>query len=283
MLESSAKHGGGELGWSRGSLSDEDFDRAALSLRPSWEIGLNAAPGADSLAPPPVEVLSTPFDPGKPATAVVIEAAAPETRGSIAPPAAAIRPVPVGRRDEAPRPAKASTRDVKASIPDVPVVPVRRTGLYAGVALGVAALIGSLAFAFGGSASSPSTPAVAEPSAAPTEPAASPAPPAPPPAVVAAPEPPPPPPAAVAAPEPPPPPAAVAVPEPPPPPPAVVAAPEPSRPSAVAAPVRPVVRVVRAAVATAPRAPRPPRAPGEPRAGASSNPRGAGFVTDNPY
>ena len=86
MLESSAKREGGEVGWSRGSLSDEDFDRAALSLRPSWEIGINAAPSADSLAPPRVEVLTTPFDPGKPASAVVIEAAAPETRGSIAPP-----------------------------------------------------------------------------------------------------------------------------------------------------------------------------------------------------
>jgi hypothetical protein len=289
MLESSAKREGGEVGWSRGSLSDEDFDRAALSLRPSWEVGLNAAPSADSLAPPRVEVLTTPFDPGKPTSAVVIEAAAPETRGSIAPPAAAIRPVPVGRRDEATRPAKTSMRDAKASIPDVPVVPVRRTGLYAGVALGVAALIGSLAFAFGGSGSSPTTPAVAEPSAAPVEPAA----PAPSPAVATAPSPPPagpvaapePPPAAVAAPEPPPPPpAAVAAPEPTPaPPPAVVAAPEPPPPSAVAAPVRPVVRVVRAAVPTAPRAPRSPRAPGEPRAGASSNPRGAGFVTDNPY
>jgi hypothetical protein len=78
MLESSAKREGGEGGWSRGSLSDEDFDRAALSLRPSWEVGLNAAPSADSLAPPRVEVLTTPFDPGKPTSAVVIEAAAPE-------------------------------------------------------------------------------------------------------------------------------------------------------------------------------------------------------------
>jgi hypothetical protein len=203
---------------------------------------------------------------------VVIDAAAPEARGSIAPPAASIRPVPVGRRDEAPRPAKTSMRDVKASIPDAPVVPVRRTGLYAGVAIGALALIGSLAFAFGGSSSSPASPAVSE--AAP--PAAEPA--APPPAAPA-------PAPAVAAPEPPaPPPAAVAAPEPPAPPPAAVAAPEP--PAAVAAPVRPVVRVVRAAAPTGPtvpRAPRPARAAGEPRAGSPSSPRGAGFVTDNPY
>ncbi len=298
MLESSAKREGGEVGWSRGSLSDEDFDRAALSLRPSWEVGLNAALSADSLAPPRVEVLTTPFDPGKPASSVVIEAAAPETRGSIAPPAATIRPVPVGRREEPPRPAKASMRDVKTSIPDAPVVPVRRTGLYAGVALGVAALVGSLAFAFGGSSSTPSTPAVTEAAPPAAEPPAAPAPapapvaaaPAPAPAV-AVPEPTPAPaaaapepaPAAVAAPAPEAPPAAPAVaaaPEPPPP--APVAAPAPAAP-VVAAPARPVVRVVRAAAPTAPRAPRAPRAAGEPRTGAASNPRGAGFVTDNPY
>ncbi|MEZ4393523.1 MAG: hypothetical protein R3A48_20835 [Polyangiales bacterium] len=186
MLESGETPVTAEAAWGRGALSDEDFDRAALSFRPSWELGLQTQPAAsDSLSPPPVETLVTPFEAGAPR---VSDVAAPLASASIAPPAASIRPVPVGRRDEAPPARKSSLRDVKASLPDRPVVPQSRSGLFVGLAIGAAAILGGLAFTFGGS-SAPETSTAQAPQAAPAvEPPAAPEPPP----AVAAPEPPPP-------------------------------------------------------------------------------------------
>ena len=51
MLETAAQQNPSNGAWGGGSLSDEEFERAALSFRPSWEVGIDVVASSDSLAP----------------------------------------------------------------------------------------------------------------------------------------------------------------------------------------------------------------------------------------
>lgn len=290
MLENAAQNPSNSA-WGGGALSDEEFERAALAFRPSWEVGFDAARHDPVLAPPIAALGATPFAGGTDVAKDVLNAAAATAaRGSLAPPAASIRPVPVSKPEATPprKESRPPVRDIKTSIPDQ--LPVKRTspGIFVGAGLGVAALVGALVFAFGGSSST--APTTAEPAAVTTpEPAPAPA------VAAPAPEPTPAPAAVAPAPEPAPAPV-VAAPAPPPPapPPApepapVVAAPAPPPVPVVAEPAPPPAPVA-AAHAPVREAPRPavarpaPVRPARPAAARSgSSPRGAGFVTDNPY
>ncbi|MBK6530769.1 MAG: hypothetical protein IPN17_27955 [Deltaproteobacteria bacterium] len=294
--------------WRQGTLSDDEFERAALAITPSWELGLDAAHATLS-SPPPVAVTANAFAAPSAAVHSMLASAAVEATPSLptpAPttttPAKAVGVAPVeasmmsgsAKVSDAPprRPPSMRPPVARRSSDDAFEAPKRSNNKVWAAVGGAMLLAGALFVGFASSSSNtPSTPAPEPaPVAAPEPPAAPVAEPAPPPAV------------AVAAPEPVAPAAPVAAPEPPPPapeppPPAVVAAPEPPPPAPpapvvmAAAPVAPALvrhRVIREPVRPAPvaRAPRV-RAPAasEPArpAAAPRAPSGAGFVTESPY
>ena len=295
--------------WRQGMLSDDEFERAALAITPSWELGLDAAHATLS-SPPPVAVTAGAFAAPSAAVHSMLASAGAEATPSLptpAPtttstPAKVVGVVPVEasmmsgstKVTDAPsrRPPSMRPPVSRRSSDDAFEAPKRSSNKVWAAVGGAMLLAGALFVGFASSSSNtPSTPAPEPAPVAATEPAPPPvAEPAPPPAV------------AVAAPEPVAPPEPVAAPEPPPPapeppPPAVVAAPEPPPPAPpapvvmAAAPVAPALvrhRVVREPVRPAPvaRAPRV-RAPAasEPArpAAAPRAPSGAGFVTESPY
>ncbi len=299
--------------WRQGTLSDDEFESAALAITPSWELGLDAA-SATLAAPPPASITPGAFAaPSAEVSSLLASIHDDVPAGDLPPPAPTVTTpskapgVIASESVMTPTIVKASERPARRppSVRPPPsmranddlVEKPRKSNLVWAAVGGALLLAGGLFFGFGRSSSpTPETappvsavPApVAEPTlvAPPTEPtpaapavAPAPAEPVAPP-VVAAPAPAPEP-APVAAPEPPPAPAVVAAPEPPPAP-AVVAAPEPvvdrHRTPREHEPARPqpVVRAPRRpAAAAAEPAPARPAAP--PRA------QGAGFVTESPY
>jgi hypothetical protein len=274
--------------WRQGTLSDDEFERAALAISPSWELGLDVAPLS---APPPSAVTVGAFVAPSAAVSSVLVAASAEVAPAIAAPALTVtRPgvVPVEasmmsgstKVSEAParRPPSMRPPVAKRASDDAFEAPKRGNNKVWAIVGGGMLLAGALFVGFANrSTPTPAPTPIAEPATivppAPPPTAAEPATP-PPPAVVAAPEPPPapPPPAIVAAPEPPP----------APPPPAVVAAPEPPPLAVVHRPAREREPVRPQPVARAPRVrqvePARPAAAATPRA-----PSGAGFVTESPY
>ena len=48
--------------WRAGSLSDDEFERFALAIAPSWEVGLDAHGASDLTGPPPpAAIAAVPF------------------------------------------------------------------------------------------------------------------------------------------------------------------------------------------------------------------------------
>jgi hypothetical protein len=298
--------------WRQGTLSDDEFESAALAITPSWELGLDAA-SATLAAPPPAVI----------------------TAGAFAAPSAEVNSLLASIHDDAPPtslPAPAPTVTTPSKAPGViasesvmtPTIvkpserPARRPGSMrpppsmrasddlvekprksnlVWAAVGGAMLIAGGLF-FGLARSPSATPDAAPPVSAVPAPAAEPtlvAPPAePPPAAPSVAPPPAEPvaPPAVAAPQPAPAPEPAAAPEPPPaepvapePPPAppVVAAPEPIAPERHR-PVRERDPARTQPVARAPRRPAAEAAPAEPPAPRpAARAQGAGFVTESPY
>ena len=54
VLDESTHHPSDPSLWRQGTLSDDEFERAALAITPSWELGLDAASAALAAPPPPV-------------------------------------------------------------------------------------------------------------------------------------------------------------------------------------------------------------------------------------
>jgi hypothetical protein len=285
-------------GWRQGTLDDEEFERASMSIRPSWVLGIDAARRA-SLAPPiaaaPAESASVSGFTAAPESAqralasAVVSAAPPmEMRDTPAPaPAVVVKPVeakPAEAKPAAtpmPAPSKLAAKPpVNAPrISDAPAAKASSNAKTYGIVAAVIALLAVMGYvAFGGGAPTPE--ARVTQGETPTEPAA-------PEPAVAAPTPPPAPPP-VAAPTPAPEPA-VAAPTPPPEP---AMAPPPAPEPVVAAPVAPPVSArpvraartapVRPAAAPRPAAPRPARPAAPARPARPARP-GVGFVTDSPY
>ena len=285
--------------WRQGTLDDEEFERASMSIRPSWVLGIDAARRA-SLAPPiaaaPAESANVSGFSAAPESAqralasAVVSAAPPAEMKDTPAPAPSVVVMPAEKPVEA-KPA-ATTLPAPSKLAAKPAVNAPRlsdardakpssNGKTYGIVAAVIALLAVMGYiAFGGGAPTPSgpearvtqaeTPAAPEPAVAAPEPAvAAPTPPAPEPAVAAPP---------ASAPEP-----VLAVP---------VAPPEPVVAPVVATPVAPpaaAARVVRAARPAPVRpAPRPAAAPRPARPAAPARPArpargGVGFVTDSPY
>ncbi|MEZ4408347.1 MAG: hypothetical protein R3A52_18000 [Polyangiales bacterium] len=76
MLDESTRAAGEPL-WRQGNLSDEEFERAALAIRPSWEVGLDAAKAAPE---PAAEVIDRDLgafkEPSAAARAALVDVAA---------------------------------------------------------------------------------------------------------------------------------------------------------------------------------------------------------------
>jgi len=292
--------------WRQGTLSDDEFERAALAITPSWELGLDAAHATLS-SPPPVAVTAGAFAAPSAAVHSMLASAGVEATPSLPTPAPTTttpaKPVGVVAVEASMMSGSATVSDApprrspsmrppvsRRSSDDAFEAPKRSNNKIWAAVGGAMLLAGALFVGFASSSSNtPSTPA---PEAAPVA-----APVAEPPVAVAAPEP-----VAVAAPEPVAPAAPVAAPEPPPPapeppPPAVVAAPEPPPPAPpapvvmAAAPVVPALvrhRPIReparpAPVARAPRVRAPAASEPARPAAAPRAPSGAGFVTESPY
>jgi len=298
--------------WRQGTLSDDEFERAALAITPSWELGLDAAHATLS-SPPPVAVTAGAFAAPSAAVHSMLASAGVEATPSLPTPAPTTttpaKPVGVVAVEASMMSGSATVSDApprrspsmrppvsRRSSDDAFEAPKRSNNKIWAAVGGAMLLAGALFVGFASSSSNtPSTPspepapvaAAAPPVAEPAPPVAEPA--APPAVAVAAPEPVAPA-APVAAPEPPPP-----APEPPPP--AVVAAPEPPPPAPpapvvmAAAPVAPALvrhRPIReparpAPVARAPRVRAPAASEPSRPAAAPRAPSGAGFVTESPY
>lgn len=300
--------------WRQGTLSDDEFESAALAITPSWELGLDAASAALA-APPPAVITAGAFAaPSNEVSSLLASIHDDSPVNSLPPPAPTVTTpskAPGVIASQASMAPKVSERPARRP-PSVRPPPSMRANddlvekprksnnlIWAGVG-GAMLLAGGLFFGFARSSTStapevaPS--AVAAPEAAPTPPPAEP-----PPAAPAA-EPTPAPAPAVAAPAEPTPPPPAAAPEPvaPPPAPAAVAAPEPPpAPAPVAAPAaddradrrhaarerdparsQPVARAPRRPAPVEPEpAPHRPAAPAAPARPA----QGAGFVTESPY
>ncbi|MDP3212621.1 MAG: hypothetical protein Q8S73_00845, partial [Deltaproteobacteria bacterium] len=186
--------------WRQGTLSDDEFERAALAITPSWELGLDASALS---SPPPAVVTAGAFVAPSAAVSSMLVAASAESAPAITAPAPTVtRPgvVPVEasmmsgstKVSEAParRPPSMRPPIAKRASDDTFDAPKRSNNKVWAIVGGGMLLAGALFVGFANSSTPTPTP-VAEPAtvAPPAPPAAEPTAP-PPPAVVAAPEPP---------------------------------------------------------------------------------------------
>ncbi|MFO0652535.1 MAG: hypothetical protein U0326_40335 [Polyangiales bacterium] len=163
---------GGEGAWKQGTMNDEEFERAAMAFRPSWEIGLDAARNADisAIAPAPAEGASAggfaaPKDSVRDAVSAVVSMPPPDglAMPSSKPPAEKVAAKPAEKPAAKPTAKPAEKPAAKpavnaAALDDEPVVPQRKGGMMYGIIAGAVAVIALVGyFAFGSGASTSNT------------------------------------------------------------------------------------------------------------------------------
>ncbi|MDB4932923.1 MAG: hypothetical protein JWM10_5407, partial [Myxococcaceae bacterium] len=176
--------------WRQGTLSDDEFEKAALAITPSWELGLDAASAAPLAAPPPTAVTGGAFAaPSAAVSSMLADAASEMGRPSLAPPAPTTtsRPPGVVPSEASMISAGAKTADAPTRRPVSMRPPVKRADdayeaprragnnnkIFAAIG-GAMLLAGAIFVGFAGNSTSTPTPAPAPESAAPapsTEPA----------------------------------------------------------------------------------------------------------------